>query len=248
MADAPALSTDVTYYQRVLARDQSEASEILERQIAEGTPDTVYDALLLPALNFAERDRLEEQISADEEAVVVNATRELMQDAEALTRAARAKGEGGADPHVASGPPRREPLAIAAYPASGAPDHLALEMLSALLVDDAISLDIQSPQTLSSEVIARIRTRGYRAVCIADLPPSPPSKTRYLVRKLRAEFPALHIIVGRWAPRELADDNPAELSEAGANHIGTTLLDTRDHLRGLIHLALVEERLRKDPA
>jgi hypothetical protein len=45
------------------------------------------------------------------------------------------------------------------------------------------------------------------------------------------------------------DDDAAELAQAGANHIGTTLIDTRDHLRGLTHLALVgERRLRQDPA
>ena len=41
----------------------------------------MYDALLLPALNYAERDRLEHRLSLDEETAVIDATRELLSDA-----------------------------------------------------------------------------------------------------------------------------------------------------------------------
>jgi hypothetical protein len=40
--------------------------------------DGVYDALLLPALNYPERDRLEQRLSPDEETAVIDATRELL--------------------------------------------------------------------------------------------------------------------------------------------------------------------------
>src|SRR6185503_12469682 len=41
----------------------------------------VYDALLLPALNYAERDRLEGRLSEAEESLVSDSTRELITDA-----------------------------------------------------------------------------------------------------------------------------------------------------------------------
>ena len=59
MADTPALAPEYGYYQRLLARDQGEAADLIERHIKTDTPRSVYDALLLPALNYAERDRLE---------------------------------------------------------------------------------------------------------------------------------------------------------------------------------------------
>ena len=34
----------------------------------------MYDTLLLPALNYAERDRLEQRLSLDEETAVIDAT------------------------------------------------------------------------------------------------------------------------------------------------------------------------------
>jgi hypothetical protein len=72
--------------------------------------------------------------------------------------------------------------------------------------------------------------RAGRVLCIADLPPSPPSKTRYVLRKLRAALPEAIILVGRWAPPELADEDRRTLIEAGATHVANTLLETRDQL------------------
>ena len=85
MDDQPALAPDSSFYQRLLARDQGEAAEVLERYVAKSPPppETVYDALLLPALTYAERDRLDARISLDDEALVIDATRELVADAAA---------------------------------------------------------------------------------------------------------------------------------------------------------------------
>ena len=68
-------------------------------------------------------------------------------------------------------------------------------------------------------------------LCLADLPPSPPSKARFLVKKLRAACPELQVIVGRWAPPALADDSVQPLVDAGATHVSTTLVQTADFVR-----------------
>src|SRR5687767_7383299 len=81
MSDTSALAPEHGYYQRLLARDQSEAAELIERHITTEPPETVYDILMLPALGYAERDRLEQRLLAEEEAAVVEATRELIADA-----------------------------------------------------------------------------------------------------------------------------------------------------------------------
>ena len=87
MADTPALAPEYSYYQRLLARDQSEAADLLERHVRTEPARSVYDALLLPALNYAELDRLEQRLSSEEETAIVDATRELLADVAASTRA-----------------------------------------------------------------------------------------------------------------------------------------------------------------
>jgi hypothetical protein len=97
-----------------------------------------------------------------------------------------------------------------------------------------------SVRLLTAEIVDLVRTRQVNLVCIADLPPSPPSKTRYVVRKLRAALPDVRILIGRWAPPELADEDRSILVDAGATHVATTLIETRDQLSTLA----VHERQR----
>src|SRR4029450_9739276 len=109
------------YYQRLLARDQSEAADLIERFIKTESPRSVYDALLLPALNYAERDRLEQRLSPDEEAAVIDATRELLSDA-----AESIRGLNPEPPALADGPlpGPREPLRVLGYATNGGADEL----------------------------------------------------------------------------------------------------------------------------
>lgn len=219
MADAPALTPDVAYYQRLLARDQVDAFERIERQQAAEGADTVYDALMLPALNYAERDRLEGRLSPSDEQIVIDTTREL------LTDTAPADGPAPAPPPT---------LSVLAYPVNGDADSLALRMLAQLLHDDPIDMEVTSNAMMSSDLIAAVRERGCGVLCLADLPPSPSSKSRYLTKKVRAALPELTIIVGRWAASPLEDDNPRLLPDAGATHVSTRLVEARDVLRKLI--------------
>jgi hypothetical protein len=59
------------------------------------------------------------------------------------------------------------------------------------------------------------------------------------VKRLRAAFPDLRVVVGRWAPAGLADDRSDELKADGATHVAATLLETRDYLAGLLDMPLI---------
>jgi len=129
---------------------------------------------------------------------------------------------------------------VIGYAANGQADATALKMLAQLVATDGISLHVASVRLLTAEIVDLVQTRQANLVCIVDLPPSPPSKTRYVVRKLRAALPEVRILVGRWAPPELADEDRATLLDAGAAHVATTLIETRNQLRTLA----VHERQR----
>jgi predicted PurR-regulated permease PerM len=246
MADSPALAPDVSYYQRLLARDQSEASELVQRYAASQSIETVYDALMLPALNYAERDRLEGRLSEAEEQMVIEETAELLNDVADLTRAlhpsASPANGGAAGASAEPVAPATVPVEVIGYAANGQADATALTMLAQLVASDSISLHVASVRLLTAEIVDLVQTRRANLVCIADLPPSPPSKTRYLVRKLRAALPDVKILVGRWAPPELSDEDRSALVDAGAAHVAATLIETRNHLRTLA----VHERQRAD--
>ena len=234
MADRPALSPEYGYYQRLLARDQSEAADLVEAHLKTESPGSVFDALILPALNYAERDRIEGRLSMGEEAAIIDSTRELIADAAQALERLGPRSEAPSD--SSTNRPPREPLRVFGYAANEHADELALTMLAHLVGELSIHVEIHKGSLLSSEVVSLVRERAFAIVCIADLPPSAPSKTRYLVRRLRRELPDIRIIVGRWSPATLADENIEELVQAGATCVDSTLLATRDHLESLLEL------------
>jgi predicted PurR-regulated permease PerM len=235
MDDTPPLALEYGFYQRLVARDQSEAAELIDSYIKTESPTSVYDALLLPALSYAERDRLEHRLSSDEEVAVIDAVRELIGDA-----AESSRRHTDTDPSAAVtdtslfGP--REPLRVLGYAVNGAADEGALAMLAHLLDDLPIALEITGTRMQAVELASLVGNRQFSVVCFADLPPSSSSKTRYLVRRLRAALPELRIAVGRWGPPALADESSQILLDAGANHVASLLIESRNYLGGLLEV------------
>ena len=85
-----------------------------------------------------------------------------------------------------------------------------------------------------------VRTEKHRIICIADLPPSAPTKSRYLVKRLRAAVPEVKILVGRWGPPLFADGSEEALRAAGADTVTAQLIEARDVLVQL-HASLPAE-------
>jgi len=227
LSDAPALPAESSYYQRVLARDRAEAAALVERFLASEPQEQVFDRLLLPALNFAERDRQQGRLSAAEEGAVAESTREMIE-----LVAAAGPGEG---------PGPAAAACILGYPANGAADELALQMLKAVLHGVPAAFEVAGTRLLASELVTLARKTRCTALCIADLPPSAPAKTRYLVKRIRAELPDVRIAVGRWAAPELADADVQPLTDAGASHVASTLLETRKYLAEAAQAAVPQD-------
>jgi predicted PurR-regulated permease PerM len=234
MDDTAALAAEYGFYQRLVARDQSEAAELIDSHIKTGSPASVYDALLLPALSYAEHDRLEHRLSREEEAAVIDATRELIADAAEILRHAETEPPATAADPSPLGP--REPLRVLGYAVNGAADEVALAMLAHLIDDLPIEMEITAARMQAVELASLLRDREFSVVCFADLPPSSSSKTRYLVRRLRATLPELRIAVGRWAPPALADESSQTLLDAGADHVASLLIESRNYFGGLLEM------------
>ena len=115
LGDEPPLDAHVTFYQRLLARDQDEATQLVLAQAKASSPEQVYDDFLVPALNYAKRDRERDDLTESDEQFVLQATREILEDLgerrEVVTQAEEAIHAGGsgqrlrADPTPRSGVP-----------------------------------------------------------------------------------------------------------------------------------------------
>jgi predicted PurR-regulated permease PerM len=225
MADEPPLAPAAAYYQRLLAQDRAEAARIVTAHATDHPLEAVYDDVILPALRHARRDRRQETLDDDGQRYIWQATREIVEDL--------AAGRAAAVPPEEE-PRRPDPVRVLGVPGRDEADLLGLEMLEQLLAPTGWQIDLSSPHVLAAEVIVLVETMRPAVVCVGGLPSGIRSaRTRYLCKRLRARFPDLRIIVGRWGLRENVGYARRQLEAAGADYVAVSLVETRDHLQSV---------------
>jgi hypothetical protein len=228
MGDEPPLGTDVSYYQRLLAMDQDEATEIVAAYVKANSSDQVYDELLVPALIYAKRDLERDNLTESEGQFVLRATSEIAEDLGERER------PPSPDPGAASGfsengtkGPLLANVTLIGYAASDKAEELALRMFGQLLDPEKCVMEIVAAEMLFSELVSFIGGKGAALICVASIPPGGLARTRYVCKRLRKQFPEMAILVGRWGLKGNLEQNRELLLAAGANQVGATLLETR---------------------
>ncbi len=233
LGDAPALEPNVSFYQRLLAQDQDEALDLVLQSAKTEAPDQVYDSMLVPALSATKVSRARGDITEADERQLIESIREIAEDlAEANSPATETAGGSGTDEPSEPSPPS-PPVLIFGCPARDALDLLGLEMLENLLDRRHWKLELIPQETLTSELLDQVAARKPSLVVIAAIPPGGLAHTRYLSKRLRAAFPELRIVVGRWGHTAGMEPKLAELKEAGALEVSASLLETRQQLATL---------------
>jgi predicted PurR-regulated permease PerM len=224
----PVLDNPTRYYQRLLAHDQDEAIDLVAEHLEEHPPgtETLYDALLVPALCQIREDRERAQLPRKDEHFVYKVTRTILDQ---MVPDDPAEGtDAGED---------RSTVLVYGCPARDTADELALQMFQRVLRPLHCRLEILSTQTLTAELIACAAREQPAVLCIAALPPGGLAQTLYFCKRLRRSCPELRIVVGRWGPQELPPRDLERLRRAGADAVATTLLQSRDQVAPLIQVA-----------
>ena len=220
VSDRPALAADVAYYQRLIALDRDEAAEIIELQLpALGVP-RIYDEIMIPALNYARRDHERDRLSDEQREFVVRTTREIVDEVVVPTAPAAATDRGRV-----LGCPGRDEV-----------DEAALHMLTHMLATAGVTIETVSAEALTAEVVAAVEQARPACLCVAALPPGGLAHTRYLIKRLRARFTDVCIVVGRWGVDGEGAHDAAPLTAAGATRVGMTLRETHDHILEVLPL------------
>ncbi len=209
MGDEPVISPDVVLYQRLLAMDEDEASDIVERALAEQPLERVYDAILIPVLALAGGDHARGRIDPDEYRYVIQALRAIVEELTA-ERAA---------------PPDSRVFGAAVR---GEADGVGMLLLRDVLAPARVALDTVSSDLLSAEVVRDVREHGADIVVVGAVPPGGVAQARYLCKRLRAAVPGVRIIVARLGVGENVEAVRQALLSAGADAVGTSLVETRD--------------------
>ena len=220
MGDRPVIEAKARYYQRLLARDQDEAIDIVETYVNTDGRESVYDTLLLPALYYAKQDRDRGLLSEDDAQFVGQATRDIL---EILAHDAPASTER--DPGDHPGTDTR--ILVVGCPARDEADVSALEMVRHLLDPARYRMEVSRTGMLVSEVLAWVDLHRPALLCIGAVAPGGLSQARHLCKRLRSQCPELKIVVGRWGLHDEKDADREHLLAAGADRVETTVLDTQ---------------------
>jgi predicted PurR-regulated permease PerM len=223
MGDRPVIEAKARYYQRLLARDQDEAADIVEAYVNADGRESVYDAVLLPALYYAKQDRDRGLLSEGDAQFVGQATREIL---DVLAHDAPARSERDTGDRSVSDPGADTRVRIVGCPARDEADALALEMVRHLLDPARYRIEVSGTGMLTSEVVAWVEQERPALLCIGAVAPGGLSQARHLCKRLRSQCPELKIVVGRWGLHDEQDTDRQHLLAAGADYVETTVLDT----------------------
>ena len=216
-----------TYYQRLVARDQDDATVIVEAALQTQPLVDVYDTVLLPALSYAKADRQGGLLTDEDVQALLQATREIVEDLATHPSAAAALAamEEDAAPRLP-----RVPIPLLGYPARDDVDGLAVRMLQQACDPTRVAVDLLPPRLLTFDVVARVAQTRPALLCLGAVVPGGVPHLRYLCKQLRTRFPALPIVVGCWGAPEPVAETVALLHTEGLDHVGTTVQTTRDHV------------------
>jgi predicted PurR-regulated permease PerM/methylmalonyl-CoA mutase cobalamin-binding subunit len=223
LGSEPPLTPAESLYQRLAARNQDEAERVVLAAIPKDDPRAVFDATVVPALALVKQARHDGQLDADDERHVTAIAGEVVEEAVLEVRRRTAEDDGG--------PAGERRVRVLACPAADEADRLSVEAFAGLLPAAHWEVKVTGVATLTSELLDQAGQFDPDVICIAALPPNGMAHVRYLCKRLRARFPEVRIVVGRWGGAESAAET-AQFVEAGASAVAVSLSAARASLAG----------------
>jgi predicted PurR-regulated permease PerM len=215
LGDEPVMGPRSRFYQRLLALDNEEASELVAQQLEEKPLIEVCDTTFVPVLRLASADRRRGALESKRAACLFANLRDQI----SRLRDPRRNAVAGA--REASG------RVVHCVPAQDEADELGALLFVKLLQNQGIP----ARQTTVSDLAAleQDHTIGEAIVCVSAISLPAIENVRRLIKPLRACYPDLPILACLWdAAPQNEQPEVAELEVAGATQIVTTLQDGLD--------------------
>lgn len=218
IGDKPSISPGDRLYQRLLALNEEEASDIIERHAHEQTALAAFDDAVLPALRSIEADFRAGVLSEDARTEACQILRQTIADL----------AEPPAATDTATAP-------ILCIPASHEGDELAALMLAQVLAKSGVAVTVLSSKLLAAESVEQATALAPSIVCVSSLPPVSTIAARALCQRLRGLLPSARILIGLWQPDDAEFAARRErLGKAGADE---TYPDLRRAAAGIAEFA-----------
>ncbi|MGH6898720.1 MAG: AI-2E family transporter [Geminicoccaceae bacterium] len=219
LGDEPALAPEVKFYQRLLARDPEEAAELADEYLEEESLDKLYDAVMMPALGFAEQDRLRGNLDRATVQEIAEDTIGLVDD---LAEEHVAEPDEEAKPAAADAP--REPAAVLCIGARNGLDEAAAAMLAQLLARRGVGARTMPRDVVSGRNMTGLQAQDAPLICLSYVNPGATQHAHRIVRRLRQHLGGeIRIMVGLWTANSASEPRQELLEATGADLVATSL-------------------------
>ena len=205
LADEPVLPIETRFYQRLLARDAEDAALLAQDFLKERPLIALYDEVILPALSMAEHGTQQGALDDAKQRCLWQNARTLVEDwADHIDT--QPKREDGASEEAPSLPPKPDHIAVACLPARDGSDELAAMIVTQLLERRGVGAKQLSCHSLTAECVEQLRELQVNVVCVCTVRPPGWRHSRYLCKRLKADFPDMKIVVLTWGADEETDE------------------------------------------
>ena len=239
LGDQPVFEPKKRIYQRLLAGDQEEATELLD-ELLEHTPLVeVYDTVLIPALASAESHWHRGDLAEGRHKFILQGLKQMIQEQgehqqelqEKEIRDGTKEADGGSGLGERTGLPRPCVLCL---PAHDEGDEIAAMMLAQIVEPRGCLVETASAAATVSELIDLVGQRKADLVCISATPPAPVAHARHLCIRLRRRYPEMNLVVGLWDASGDLSKAKERIGGGATTQVVATLADAQEQIRLLL--------------
>ncbi len=233
LSDQEVLPPKTRFYQRMLAMDLEEATELAEDYVKKGhNLEQFYDDVVVPALELAEQDRHRGRLDEVRQQFIFQNTQLLVEDmAERADELAdkngskvRTEGEKRKE-KLRQAPPENEAADVFCIAARDEADEIAAAMLAQLLAKKGVNARLLSSAVLAGEAVHVMQRRLPAVAVVTAVPPFGHLHARYLCRRIRGQLRGVKLVCAILSAQD-AEEARLEQPAITADEIASSLQQT----------------------
>jgi len=203
LGNEPVFEPKTRIYQRLLAGDLDEATELFEGYLATQPLVEVYDRVLIPALSMAEIHWHIDEVDERHHNFILQGLKEMIQNQ--YERQQERRAEKPSEPAITPThdtcllhPTDSPTIAILCVPARSEADEISSSMLSLVLETQGYLAQAIAAISTEHELLDIVGQQHADVVCISATPPAAAMHAHHLCKLLRTRFPSVTLVVGLW--------------------------------------------------
>lgn len=220
LGDQPVIPPSVCYYQRLLARDEREAGEVLDGFFKDNSLVDLYDSVIVPALSMSEQDRHQRDLDEATVGFIHQTTKDLV-DELGLKDNIDVQNEE-TQRTLELKPVTAESLRVLCVAVRDEADEIVATML-AQLVEGAGFRGVTAPTPTLDAALTAISEEKPDLIFLSGVPPFAMARSRRVYRMLRLRSPGIRIMIGLWNYLEDEAKAAQEISRGEEDHLSITL-------------------------